>query len=348
MLISSLKLKGKNCELMVIVGADSIKDPTCGTSALKHGLNYCGKQDCEESELLYDLKTKYLSSFSNLEHVLPTSFEKACASRLPSMDQICVFLSKFMYSPLISITEMIPHYDSKVSLKQKFEDLISAIHEKAEQDKKIFAILIDEMPPSFFETCAEYEEFFQHLQNEYPLVYIFMAISPSGRNLTQPIKVKFKDDRKIFAKQLRTRHRNSFLLSNFLIHLTYSYNKLKQAEVKFQCLSPNQDVPLDASNLPDGEITLWYHQSEDISDIEILKFLHDTYLPEDGQVLVSPYQQNLSQRLYDWCLEKKWDIVTHANMTGSERDWVIAFADDNFGNLEVMSRARKRLIIITR
>ena len=89
MLVSSLKLKGTNCKVLVIVGADSIKDPTCGTSALKHGLNYCGKQDCEESQLLYDLKTKYLGSFCNLEHVQPTSFEKACSSRLLIFIKIC-------------------------------------------------------------------------------------------------------------------------------------------------------------------------------------------------------------------------------------------------------------------
>ena len=176
-----------------------------------------------------------------------------------------------------------------------------------------------------------------------------MAISPSGRNLTMPIEIKFGDgESKIFCKQLRSRHRNSFLLSNFLIHLTYNYNKLKQTESNFQCLSPIQDVPLDDSNLPDGEITLWYNQSDDIADIEILQFLHSTYMLDDGKVLVSPCEQNLSQRVYDWCLEKQWDIVSHGNMTGSERDIVIAFADDNFGNLEVMSRARKRLIIITR
>ena len=84
MLISSLKLKDTNCEVMVIVGADSINDPTCGTSSPKHGLNYCGKQDCEESELLYDLKTKYLAPFDQLKHVQPISFEKACASKFTS------------------------------------------------------------------------------------------------------------------------------------------------------------------------------------------------------------------------------------------------------------------------
>ena len=107
-------------------------------------------------------------------------------------------------------------------------------------------------------------------------------------------------------------------------------------------------MPLDSSNLPDGDITLWYHQSDAITDIEILQFLCSTYLPKEGQVLVSPCEQNLSLRVYDYCREKNWDVVTHGNMTGSERDFVIAFADDNFGNLEVMSRACKRLIIVTR
>jgi len=82
MWVSSLKLKSEDFDVMVIVGADSIKDPTCGKSTLKHGLNYCGKQDCEESELIYDLRTKYLGKIRQLEHIQPTSFKKACAGKL--------------------------------------------------------------------------------------------------------------------------------------------------------------------------------------------------------------------------------------------------------------------------
>ena len=81
MLISSLKLEGKDCETLMIVGAPSIKDPKCDQTSLKHGLNYCGKQDCEGSELLYDLKTKYLASFDSLKDVQPTTFEKPCKSK---------------------------------------------------------------------------------------------------------------------------------------------------------------------------------------------------------------------------------------------------------------------------
>ena len=78
MLISSLKLKGKDFDVMAIVGTDSIRDPICKKSSQKHGLNYCGAKGCEESELIYDLKTKHLGNFDHLKDVQPISFEKAC------------------------------------------------------------------------------------------------------------------------------------------------------------------------------------------------------------------------------------------------------------------------------
>ena len=115
---------------------------------------------------------------------------------------------------------MFPKFDEKMSVQQKFEKLIKSIQKRAEQEDKSYAVFVDEMPPLFFESCPQYEKFFQTLLAECPLVHIFMAISPSGRNLTQPIDVKFVGNQ-FYVKQLRTRHRNSFLLSSFLIHLTY-------------------------------------------------------------------------------------------------------------------------------
>ena len=92
MLISSIKLKGDDFEVMAVVGADSIKDPTCGKSSPKHGLNHCGKQDCEESQLLHDLKSKYLGKFEELKQVRPKSFQKACDGKLIS----CLVLKYFI------------------------------------------------------------------------------------------------------------------------------------------------------------------------------------------------------------------------------------------------------------
>ena len=90
---SSKKLEGSDYEVLVIVGTDLIKGPTCGKSTLKHGLNYCGKQNCEESELIHDLKRKYLVNFENLEHVHPISFKRACEGELIKLLKVSKVLS---------------------------------------------------------------------------------------------------------------------------------------------------------------------------------------------------------------------------------------------------------------
>ena len=164
-----------------------------------------------------------------------------------------IFMVSTCYKIPLLIPEMIAEYNKDWPMKKKLEELMKALQEKAEETNKEFAVFIDEMPPSFFEENPDNKSFFKALHDEYHSVHVFMAISPSGKNLTKAIDVKFGDgDNKIFCRQLRSRHRNSFLLSNFLVHLTYKYNKLKQTDSKFQCLSPVHDVPLDASNLPDG------------------------------------------------------------------------------------------------
>ena len=199
---------------------------------------------------------------------------------------------------------MISSFDGKWSFKKKFESLLKEIQKQAEIDSKHFVIFIDEIPPEFFESCSEYDSTLNQLHDECSLVHVFMAISPIGRHLTMPLQLNFSDGNKVFVQQLQTRHRNSFPLSAFLIHMTYKYNdfKVKRSIVraifqqkstsKYQCLSPSDDTPLDSSNLPDGDVTLWYHRSNDVTEIEALKFFKETYLPTNGEVLVSPSGKN--------------------------------------------------------
>ena len=80
MMFSSFKLKGKELEPLFLVGSDSVKDPICGKSASRHGLNYCGTKNCEESELLFDLKNKYLINFGGQQskQIQPSTLNKAC------------------------------------------------------------------------------------------------------------------------------------------------------------------------------------------------------------------------------------------------------------------------------
>ena len=367
MLIARWKLEGKLHEIIVMVGTDTIRDPICGTDNLRHGLKYCKTPNCDGPELLYDLKTKYLNSYDQLKHIQPTTFKKACQGKSWVVCETSLEINLNFTMPIFS--EWVQGFENDFSIKEKLEQLLKALQNKAEIEDKYYAVFIDEMPPEFFEECPDYEEFLEDLQSKHPRIVLFLAISPSGRNLTKPLQIKFLNKGKIFVKHLRTRHRNSLLLSTLLIHLTYRYNdskclqKVKKSlfglrtklvnvadydvASKYHCLSPSEDLPLESSNLPNGDVTLWFHNAEEISEIELLKFFKDTYLPENGKVLVSPSQQNLPPHIYRWCVENDWDLVSHGNVTGTERDLVIAFVDDNFGNLEVMSRARKRLIIVT-
>ena len=82
MLVSSFKLQHKEFEVYVLVGSDSIKDPKCGKSTSRHGMNYCGVKDCEESELIHDLKERYLEKFDHLKNCQPTSLEKAFKGKI--------------------------------------------------------------------------------------------------------------------------------------------------------------------------------------------------------------------------------------------------------------------------
>ena len=83
-MVSSFRLKGEELEPLFLVGSDSIKDhPICGKSVSRHGLNYCGTKNCEESELLFDLKNKYLINFGGqqLKQIQPTTLNKACQGK---------------------------------------------------------------------------------------------------------------------------------------------------------------------------------------------------------------------------------------------------------------------------
>ena len=126
--------------------------------------------------------------------------------------------------PMMPIfSEWVHGFENDFSRKQKLELLLQAIQNQAETEDKYYAVFIDEMPPEFFEECPKYEEFLTNLRNNHTRVILLMAVCPSGRNLTQPYQIEFRSKSKIFAKQLRTRHRNSLLLSTLLIHLTYKY-----------------------------------------------------------------------------------------------------------------------------
>ena len=95
MMVSSYKLKRKQLETMILIGTDSIQDPTCEKSTSRHGLNHCGTRYCEESELLFDLKNKHLKSFGHqVKKIQPTTLNKACQGDIFALFYFAAFITK--------------------------------------------------------------------------------------------------------------------------------------------------------------------------------------------------------------------------------------------------------------
>ena len=159
------------------------------------------------------------------------------------------------------------------------------------KEGKRYIVLLDEMAAEFFESCPDYIAFFEEIYERFPLVNIIMAVNPSGNRMTIPLSIEPSEhiSNKVLEMQLLTRHRNSYQVAAFLVHITYMYNdpklpflswlgealRLKQPESspQYNCLCPSKDNPIDSSQLPEGDITLWYHRDEDVSEFEILRFI---------------------------------------------------------------------------
>ena len=228
--------------------------------------------------------------------------------------------------------------------------LLDALQERARNQGKHILLFVDEMMAHFFMKWPGYENFKRVMMN-YKCVHLYMAVNPAGDALSHPLNIgPFIDNsRNLLTMQLQTRHRNSFQIAAFLVHLTYLYND-ESFRVNYKCLSPTNDEPLDRNKLIEGDITRWFHCNNGMKDTRILTHFKEFDMIVEGEpFLVSPIDnKDANKDLQQWCLENGAEYVTHANMMGSERESVFAFIGDKSGNIEIFSRARKFLVIISR
>ena len=80
----------------------------------------------------------------------------------------------------------------------------------------------------------------------------------------------------------------------------------------------------------------------------VLQYIKENYLKNetDVTVLIS-IRKILTEDFKKWCKDSGWTITNFLDMTGSERKNVVAIVEDVTANLEVLSRAKERLFIIT-
>ena len=257
-----------------------------------------------------------------------------------------VLFQNFKYFRLLSLLLVfdgqIEFDDRGIYIKtavEKLNQLIAKLNEM-NRGKKHLIILVDEV--IIDHDCID----FSGLRLHYPFITIIIAINPAGYYLTKEVVIKPPSRKNILAIQLKSKHRNSYQIAVLIAHI----NKFYQDNVgAYKCLGTDNDKPLDPSNLPIGPLPIWLQRSPEMTDEQVLEYLKDNFLQEASNVtLVYNTDIPFSSDAELWLEKERWKVVNFYDMTGSETEVLVAFSEDFYANMELFSRARKQLIIVTK
>ena len=206
--------------------------------------------------------------------------------------------------------------------------------------KKHIIILLDEVITN--KDCID----FSGIRLDYPFITIIIAVNPAAYELTKEIVIKPPYRNNVLAVQLKSKHRNSYRIAVLIAHINKFYNDNGGA---YKCLDTANDKPLDPSNLPNGPLPIWVQRSPEMTDEQALKYLKANFMQEITNVtLVYSDLIPFSTEAESWLEIENWKVLDFTNMTGSEAEVLVAFIEDATANMEVFSRARKQLIIVTK
>ena len=222
---------------------------------------------------------------------------------------------------------------------ENLNELFSKLNE-INRGKKHIIILLDEVMIHF--DCINFSE----IQLDYPFITIIIAINPAGYDLTKEVVIKPPSRKNVLAVQLKTKHRNSYQISVLIAHINKLFN---EKGVHYKCLDSANDKSLDPSNLLNGPLPIWVQTHTEMTNEQVLKYLKANFLQKIPYVTLvhSPYIR-LSSKAESWLEKEKWKVLDFTQMTGSEAEVLVAFIEDSYANMEVFSRARKQLIIVTK
>ena len=226
--------------------------------------------------------------------------------------------------------------------------LLKRIQQKCKKNGKKYIVFIDEIMVDF--DCLDFSALID-LEVLLEDIDLLWAFNPAAFDMTHEyadIKFPLVFDGAL-VKRLRTKYRNSLQIAILLLHVNHFFVGLKE---EYKCLPATQDNPLDPSFLISGELPLWIDcQNPETTIEEVLDFvLEHVGCVKPFTILYSVDQEQSYKSLLEWCQSNQlnnWKVMSYWDMTGSEADNVIAIVEDATPNLEVFSRARKNLVIVT-
>ena len=172
-----------------------------------------------------------------------------------------------------------------------------------------------------------------------------MAVNPAAFEMSKEIAVQPPEGENVTNAQMKTKHRNAFPIGNLLVH--YNHH-IHTGTGNYKCITSEDDVKLDASKMAQGLIPIWI-KGQTISDLGILQYILDKLLKDEPSVtLLYPPEKQLTPEIEDFCEKQNWKTNSYYNMTGSEDECIISVVENKFATLETFSRAKKKLVIITK
>ena len=173
----------------------------------------------------------------------------------------------------------------------------------------------------------------------------FMAVNPGAYGCLDELEIIAPEGENVNACRMKLKHRNAFPIANLLIHT----NDFWASQKNYKILSTSHDQKIDLQTLAPGHIPIWIKLGEGTSIIHVLDYVarHLMNAGESTSLLFSA-QKGLPTDIENFCNDHHWKITSFWDMTGGEDDNVISIIEDNRATIETFSRAKKRLIIITK
>ena len=230
-----------------------------------------------------------------------------------------------------------PFYEKTAS--ENLNALLGKINDQSKEGEQ-HLVLTDEISADI-----NGDNFINCLEGVNKLVSL-MAVNPAAFEMTKEMNVQPPEGDNVTAERMVTKHRNAFPIGNLLTHYNHHRNSMN---VSYRCLSAEGDVKLDATIMAQGPIPIWIKQDQSISDLEVLQYVSDNLLKDQPSVtlLHSPVV-DLTPEITYFCAKQNWKTCTFWNMTGSEDECIISVVEDNKAVLETFSRAKNKLVIITK
>ena len=177
-------------------------------------------------------------------------------------------------------------------------------------------------------------------------ISIIAAVNPIAVQTPKFDFIPPKDELTMFER-LTFKHRSCTEISVFLHHFMMYYSK----ESTRKSIDNSANAPLVHSTFPSGRLPILVKLDKDTNEEEYLNALEKHVLIKDTDVVLVCKSTLMAKPgkfgfISNYCKERQWKLMPDDEIIGSEANVVIAYRCNGLSFPEIISRAKKQLILI--